>query len=184
MSTSKRVVCRKCSKRIAKNHPNLKCTICDEVQHSMCNRLTKLEARTIIDSRLDWICTNCITNILPINACTEAATTQNTKFKAKCKSCNGWCHSPSNLRTCTWCDGIIHAKCFKNYLGCISCCESIIPGYHSNYYESYNDYKMLNNIKYNPYDRNHHVNLIGDAVTNEEHQNSRPDTAEPNTLDR
>ena len=174
MVKNKQLICKKCSKRITKSHPNLKCSICDEVQHCSCNRLTKQEARNLIDSQIDWICTKCITDILPINACIVATKTQKDidQFKVQCASCKGWSQSPSNIRTCLSCDGLVHVKCYKNYLGCISCCESIIPGYHCNYYELYNDYKKLNNVKYNPYDRNHCINLIGDVVNNEEHHNS------------
>lgn len=48
----------------------------------------------------------------------------------------------------------------------------MIPGYHTSSYELDNDYSRLNNLTYNPYDRSHFTNTIGDSITNEEHHNS------------
>ena len=174
MTTRNRIVCDKCSKRIPKNYPRLKCSLCDEIKHLKCHMLTKSEAVNMINTHYDWICTDCISDILPINLCVKPATPRNltNNYKTRCNSCKGWSYSPNNVRLCTWCGSNVHAKCFKGTLGCISCCESMIPGYHSTYYDIYNDYNRLNNITYNPYVRNQRCNLIGDAMTNEEHHNS------------
>ena len=48
----------------------------------------------------------------------------------------------------------------------------MIPGYHTSSYELDNDYSRLNNLTYNPYDRSHFTNVIGDSITNEDHHNS------------
>ena len=102
----------------------------------------------------------------------ESTVTCENKVKIKCSSCSGWCYSLRNIRTCSWCQSNVHVKCFKDNLGCTSCCESIIPGFHATYYEIYDDYNKLNSDIFNPYDQNSRFNLIGDAMTNEEHQDS------------
>ena len=102
----------------------------------------------------------------------ESTVTSENKVKIKCSSCSGWCYSLRNIRTCSWCQSNVHVKCFKDNLGCTSCCESIIPGFHATYYEIYDDYNKLNSDIFNPYDQNSRFNLIGDAMTNEEHQDS------------
>ena len=39
-------------------------------------------------------------------------------------------------------------------------------------YDFNEEYQKLNNLKFDPYNREHHANLIGDAITNEEHLNT------------
>ncbi len=164
--------CNRCKVRIPKNRPKLRCTICNEIKHFKCELLTKMDATHIIESRTDWICTGCIVSILPINACTTKRDNINKKFRVQCSSCNGYSNSLYNIRTCNWCCTMVHAKCFKDSLGCIKCCESMIPGYHVTMYELNNDFSRLNNLTYNPYERTHFTNLIGDTISNEEHHNS------------
>ena len=161
--------CHTCSTRIPKNCPKLVCCLCNLVKHFKCQKLSKNEAQHIIASDSDWICKECISEILPINIC---GTSDVPKFKAKCSACNGYSYSQNNTRTCNWCSEIVHVKCFKPSLGCIKCCEEIIPGFHVTTYELYDDYSTLNNLTYNPYHRSHVTNLIGDTITNEEHHNS------------
>ena len=164
--------CPKCSKRIPKNRPKLYCTICEEIKHFSCQGLSKNDAEYIITARISWTCTDCISDILPIDACKKPRGTDSTKFKVKCNCCNGYSYSSTSIRVCSKCDGTVHLKCFKNELGCIKCCENLIPGYHVNLYELYDDFDRLNNSRYNPYTREHFTNLIGDAILNEEHHNS------------
>ena len=98
--------------------------------------------------------------------------TSGHKIKIKCSSCSGWCYSSKNIRNCSWCQNSVHVKCFKDNLGCTSCCESLIPGFYATYYEIYDDYNKLNSAIYNPYARTSRCSLIGDAMANEEHQDS------------
>ena len=66
---------------------------------------------------------------------TNGEVSNSQKIKIKCTACPGWCYSKSNLRTCAWCEGPVHKKCFQETLGCIRCCESIIPGYNVHTFE-------------------------------------------------
>ena len=158
--------CHTCSTRLPKNCPKLVCYLCKIVRHHKCQALSKNEAQNIITADNDWICKECISDILPINACDTNNKRPVPKFKVKCSSCNGYSYSQNNTRTCNWCTEVVHAKCFKPFLGCIKCCENIIPGFHVTTYELYDDYSTLNNFTYNPYHRNHVTNLIGDTITN------------------
>ena len=171
-TTAKKSTCPKCHKRVPKNRPKLYCTICDQMKHFSCQGLSKTDAEYIINAQISWTCTDCITKILPINACRKQKGSLSTVFKVKCSSCSGYCYSSTSIRVCCFCDGSVHLKCFKNNLGCVKCCEDIIPGFHVNLYELYDDYVRLNNSVYNPFIREHFTNLIGDAISNEEHHNS------------
>ncbi len=71
--------CNKCRVRVPKNHPKLKCIICNENKHFKCQSLSKADAKHISESSIDWICTGCITSILPINACTINRSKQSLK---------------------------------------------------------------------------------------------------------
>ncbi len=165
-----REICSKCSVRIPYHHPKLHCDICSLVKHAKCEKLTKNEAKHIVDDKLPWTCKECINDILPINACnTRSAGQSQTSFKIQCTSCNGWSYSQSNVRTCSWCDRPVHInKCYKESLGCLRCCENLIPGYHVTSYELNDDYSALNNIVHNPYHQSHISNQIGNAINEEE----------------
>ena len=95
----------------------------------------------------------------------ESTVTSENKVKIKCSSCSGWCYSLRNIRTCSWCQSNVHVKCFKDNLGCTSCCESIIPGFHATYYEIYDDYNKLNSDIFNPYDQNSRFNNSRETIT-------------------
>ena len=88
------------------------------------------------------------------------------KFKVKCMVCPGWCYSEANIRKCEWCDRTVHKKCYKNNLGCIKCCESIIPGYYVETFELLGkmNYIKLTGLNFNPYDRSHIINSIGNVL--------------------
>ncbi len=168
--------CNKCNVRIPKHHPKLYCTICNEIKHFRCQELSKTEARHIIESHLDWICYECISSILPVNACTIRRNNQssslNPRYKIRCSYCSGYSYSPSNTRICDWCNCTVHVRCHRIELGCLKCCESIIPGYHVSTYELHQDYSTLNKLIYNPYERHHFTNQIGEAILNEENHNT------------
>ena len=171
---AKQVKCEDCNKRICKNRPKLYCNLCEKIKHFSCQGLTRTEAEHILSINLNWTCKNCILNILPINYCRATHTGQQSgpAFKIRCGSCDGYCYSLKNVRTCTWCEARVHLKCHNSDLGCTSCCQKMIPGFYSTTYELNDDYERLNNLTYNPYNRDHFTNVIGDALEAEEHQNS------------
>ena len=176
MTTVKPEFCNTCSVRIPKNRPKLYCIICNQVKHFRCQKLSKTDAQNIITSNISWICRDCIKDILPIDASDCHASKKNLapnpKFKLKCHCCNGWSYSPSNTHTCTWCCNVVHLKCHKNNLGCISCCEELIPGYHVTSYELLNDdYSRLNKQIFNPYGSSDFSNMIGNAIDSDQEQN-------------
>ena len=75
------------------------------------------------------------------------------------------------MKTCTWCDGQVHNKCFKNELGCLKCCNELIPGYNSTSYDLNLDYDRLNNFIFNPYARNYLLNSTGNLIDDEAQNN-------------
>ncbi len=167
-----RNVCSTCSVRIPKNRPKLICSICNHIRHFRCQKLSKAEAQHIIDQGEAWICYECISGILPINACLSVIKSNcGPKFRVQCGCCSGWSHSPNNTRICTWCCGTVHLKCYRYDLGCIKCCENLIPGYHVTSFELDENYSKINNLVYNPYDHTHFTSLIGSAIDNEELNN-------------
>ena len=127
--TLHRLRCDKCSLKIPKQQPKLKCSICEKFKHLSCQKLTKADARNLIHSNVSWSCQECISDILPINACKKSKISKNgiptVKFKVKCSSCNGYSYTPRNVRTCDFCDNKVHAKCWN------WCCENIFPGFHT-----------------------------------------------------
>ena len=160
--------CQTCKVRIPKNRPKLFCTHCEISKHFRCQNLTRNEAQHIIDLNIPWTCIECLSNALPINACQSGKKPKNAnapiKFKAQCTSCKGMSYAPRNIQTCSWCDGLVHLKCLKSNLGCIKCCNEMIPGYNVTSYELNLDYGRLNCYIFNPYDSNHFSNSIGDRI--------------------
>ena len=61
--------------------------------------------------------------------------------------------------------GTCHIKCIKGNLGCVNCCEQLIPGYYYNSYEllSYTRTRKNDHV-YNPYDHSTLINQIGDRL--------------------
>ena len=162
--------CNECKVRIPKNRPKLFCSHCETSKHFRCQKLTKSDAQYIIERQILWTCFDCLSNALPINAYCPAkgksTSTDTEKFKKRCTSCNGWSYSERNIRTCSWCEGTVHIKCFRNDLGCIKCCNDMIPGYNFSSYELNMNYELLNNFIFNPYNINHLSNSIGDRIEN------------------
>ena len=89
--------------------------------------------------------------------------------------CNGHCYAMGivilrgmlGYVECRWCEGKIHVKCWKEDLGCISCCEQMIPGYHTYYYELFDTLNHKNDLIYNPYSSKHFTMQIGNEFDDE-----------------
>ena len=159
--------CEKCFVKITKNSPTLTCSECLKTKHPKCQKISKQEARHIINLQLKWTCFDCIKEILPIDACQSPKIFKpRPEFKVKCYCCNGYCYSPSSLKICDWCDNNVHAKCLKGVLGCIKCCIDIIPGALVTTYDLYDNYCSLDKFIHNPYNRENFTNLIGNMIEN------------------
>ena len=173
MVTSVSVVCKCCNGRIPKYQRNLKCSICREIKHYKCQKLSKAEVKTINDIvDYDWTCFECISSILPINATsTRKRKTSQPRTKVQCYACKGFSNAAANTKTCHWCDNVCHKKCIKGELGCIYCCNDTIPGYNYHAYELLDVSKWVNNVIFNPYNPDSNVNIIGDQISNEEENN-------------
>ena len=98
--------------------------------------------------------------------------TLNLGVSVKCMACNGHCYSQRNVRVCTWCEEQVHVKCLKGDLGCISCCEKNIPGYHAYYYELFDSFNNKNDHIHNPYSSKHFTMQIGNEFDNENISNT------------
>ena len=116
----------------------------------------------------------CISTILPINctARTKTGIAPEPKFKAKCGACSGYSNSQRNVRFCNWCESSVHVKCWKENLGCISCCEKIIPGYHAYNYELFDTLSCKNDLIYNPYSSENFSMQIGNMIDSELENNN------------
>ena len=174
--TIKRLKCEKCNMKIPKRHPKLKCSICNQMKHLSCQKLTKADANYINYLKISWTCWDCTHEILPVGGTSAPKRNSNKcntlveKFKVKCSACNGYSYSPKNVRSCYFCEKEVHAECWNNELGCVKCCEDIIPGFFSFTYEIIGDPYLKNNKMYNPYTSSHFTQLIGDMIEREENQ--------------
>ena len=169
-----RIKCDKCLVKIPKNQPKLRCSNCNSLKHLACQKLTKSDASQLIELKINWTCTDCIFDILPVNACMQTRIVKaegQPTFKIKCSACSGFSYSSKNVRTCEYCNGQVHVKCWNNSLGCKKCCENIIPGFYAYSYELFDDPYHNNNKMYNPYDSSHFTQLIGDALGIDEESN-------------
>ena len=179
----RRVRCEKCDQKIPKHQPKLRCSICSNFKHLKCQNLTKADANYLIHLNIDWTCNECITSILPVNGGSAPKKSKHTKiigpkFKVQCSSCNGFSYTPRNVRTCEYCENQVHVKCWNHDLGCTSCCENMIPGFHAHTYEILGDPYLKNNKLYNPYSNSHSTQMIGDIFENNENTNSFHDVSE------
>ncbi len=170
--------CNNCNTRIPQNRPILICCICNEFKHYKCNNLSKNEAWDIISNNEmgTWNCQDCYEQIFP-NYADEPLIIPTKPARPRipdqqltdCPTCNRPCSSnfTSKISICSWCDRPCHNKCFKNSLGCISCCNDIIPGYN---YEAHqlNGSLFRNKALFNPYSQSELVNQIGSSIENEE----------------
>ena len=169
-----RIKCETCQIKIPKAQPKLICTICNKLKHLACQKLTKSDASNLIYLKVPWTCKECIFEILPINACLPARHRKNdkiSKFKVRCTVCSGYSYSIRNIRTCDYCMNQVHLKCHNNSLGCTTCCEKIIPGFHAYSYELLGDPYYNNDKMFNPYDSNHFTQLIGEILGGEDESN-------------
>ena len=175
-STLRRLKCETCDIKIPKAHPKLFCSICSKVKHLACQKLTKADAKLLIDLNISWTCNACIFDILPVNACSLPKRDKNSsstdKFKVKCAACSGFSYSIRSVRICDFCDQHVHVKCWNNSLGCNKCCEAIIPGFHAFSYELLGDPYLKNDKVYNPYSSTHLTQMIGEILENEESSNN------------
>ena len=165
-----KLVCELCSSRLPKYLPKLVCFLCKKAKHPKCQNLSRADAQRIIEQGDSWICYQCISNILPVEIDPVAQSqlennSRNTsKLKLQCSSCLHYCYSEANLKTCGWCDKMVHKKCYKPDLGCTRCCQSMIPGYNAETHEILGDYSSLTSLTFNPYHRSHVMNSIGDVL--------------------
>ena len=174
-NNSNTVICDTCNVRIPVNYPKLFCSLCDKLKHARCQNLTKQEANEIVNNRAtDWVCFACISSILPVNAHCRVKREENIsrapKYKQKCGACLGYPYSPNNVN-CNWCLSACHKNCVKGKLGCLKCCESMMPPYNYNIWELYDEPSLTNNGVFNPYDSKKLATDIGDTVCSEIEQN-------------
>ena len=160
-----KVTCEKCAVRLPKNRPQLVCSHCNKVKHYRCQNLSKAEAQSIVENtNYPWTCFDCLVFMLPVNARRNSKSSNNAqtaiKFKEQCRCCGGFSYCERNISMCQWCDQICHVKCLNGYLGCNTCCDSMIPGFRVQNYELYGDVNNKNNSIFNPYDRDRNVNVI------------------------
>ena len=142
-----------------------------------CQKLSRKDAHQIISSGNLWICYECFSSTLPVNACEklkirsrvnhENVDEKPKKFKLQCTARFGYCYSESSVRRCSLCDKQVHKKCFKETLGCIDCCEALIPGYRLSSYDLFVNRTCPTLASFNPYSRSHTINSIGNALDQE-----------------
>ena len=116
-----------------------------------------------------WTCHDCLTSILPLDACDidishDHATPKTNKLKIMCHSCQGWSYIRKNVTECSVCEKTVHTKCDRGELGCVRCCEDIIPGYRTSCIDLMGTYGAVKNMLFNPYSRDNVINLIGEKL--------------------
>ena len=179
MTQNTRITCTTCNDRIPKNRPKLMCDLCNCVKNYRCQNLSKRDANLIVSDqnlRKNWTCRDCMLSILPINAAQYYSSKRSKKHNTlestitsssttNCCSCNRRAIT-TTMVLCPWCNLLSHRKCSNNSLGCDSCCETMIPGFHSHSYDLMG--KVTSSKTYNPYSRHDLINQIGDAMAAEE----------------
>ena len=180
---TKTKLCGTCNKRISKNYPPLNCATCKQSKHYKCELLSKNEAKALISANSLWTCKSCTKSRNTLSnahadACTDVevnksdvrvdvaashVTTHN--FKLQCHACLGWAYSTRNVKACVWCEKFVHLKCNRGVLGCVTCCEEIIVGYHTNCFDLNENYQpKTDKVSYNPYHRECLINELGDRL--------------------
>ena len=168
--------CDTCLVRIPKSHRNLICSICGQFKHYKCQKLNKNDVESILKTPgYRWSCYDCISAILPVNACSNRTKAHSiaskTQFKILCYACQGMSYSKTNVSECTFCNNTCHKKCIKGTLGCIKCCDELIPGNRCFAYELLDIDSRVNSTIYNPYNRHNLINSIGDQIRGAEENN-------------
>ena len=156
--------CEICKIRIPANRPVLYCSSCKLPKHYKCNKLSKVQAYQIIENHVnDWKCIECVKPIDQTQSSSLVCPEQEPHGSTLniCSGCSNPC-SPFDYQTCDWCNGSCHPKCYRNNLGCITCCNDMIPGYN---YESHQltDSLLENSspLVYTHYDPDSIMNSIG-----------------------
>ena len=148
--------CTKCNVRIPKNRPQLKCSICNNIKHFKCVGLTKREAFEIIENQPLWTCQDCIMSILPLNL------VLGIKSKlVNCNACSKKIGQSTVIAKCSWCNLRCHKDCVNGDLGCIRCCNNIIPGYNYFAHDLYGESYLKDTPLFNPWDQEHLINQLG-----------------------
>ena len=148
--------CTKCNARIPKNRPQLKCSICNNIKHFKCVGLTKREAFEIIEKQPLWSCSDCMMGILPLNLLVGIRTNSEN-----CEACSKKIGPSMVAATCSWCNLRCHKKCINGDLGCIRCCDNIIPGYNSFAHDLLGESHLESKPLFNPWDQEHLINQLG-----------------------
>ena len=163
--------------------------MCRHFKHHKCYGLTKTDVDAIINSPdYKWSCYDCLSAVLPINAhssttCHPLVNHSLTQHRVKCHSCGGMSYRANAVNICPWCANTCHNKCIKGVLGCLSCCDEIIPGNRYHAYELLDVGSTVNSKFFNPYERNSLINYIGDQIRSvDEHSEAWADLSDK--LDR
>ncbi len=61
--------CKLCTAKIPKFQPKLVCSLCNAIKHLKCEGLSKSDVHSMRNTGFDWTCHQCISSILPVNAC-------------------------------------------------------------------------------------------------------------------
>ena len=172
---NEKIKCDKCSVRISRTRQNLVCDICKRVKHYKCCNLSKNDVNEILRTQENrWTCYECISDVLPMGI---AETSDNSvswtpitdlNFKQRCSACDGMSYRRENVEICTWCNDWCHKKCLKSSLGCLKCCDNMIPGYKCYAFELLDNKNYENAKLFNPYDQKNLINSIGDQIRSTE----------------
>ena len=165
--------CDKCNTRVPRNRPILFCSMCDDFKHYKCHNLSKNEAYEIIVNghTSNWTCNDCMPFIYFDEPSPDRPTIRQNTALSPCPACNKQCSPDNSFKTsvCTWCDRPCHNKCNKGVLGCLACCNEIIPGYICESYELNSSlFRNNNTAVFDPYDGESLINQIGNRIDNEE----------------
>ena len=173
--------CTKCTKRVYTHKVCIDCTICSMKYHPKCVGLTPSDVMQLaVQSRNGtstggWICYNCLSSILPVGALLgldSSIKQQNSRKNSRtvhreiCHTCCKVGNANLMIRCC-YCDIFSHSRCSAGTSGCRACLRDIFPGYDIST-KQLHAMNYQNTIKFNPYDREHESNYIGNRLDSDE----------------
>lgn len=154
--------CNTCNIRIPPNRPILFCSVCKQNKHYKCNNLSKRRAAEILANNTRWACNSCSHSNSPDSVIEHnySLNSPHTAAAVLCTVCLNTCPS-SDQQDCCWCNKPCHTKCLRNSLGCLSCCNAMIPGYNYETHQiigsQFNNHTPATYTHFNPEDAANHI---------------------------
>ena len=154
--------CKACTKRVISHKTSITCSICYMTYHPKCAHLTPSD---ITELTGEWSCYNCNSEILPVGAVMPPTPSGPIKIpvsnkREKCHTCTK-IGNIKQMTKCCYCDNLSHTRCSAGSTGCKECLRNIFPAYDVSIRQLHVT-NLGNTIRFNPFNRDHLSNQIGD----------------------